>query len=135
MRTKKNTLVRAPATAGDVVYSHTVPAGFSEKLLFGQVLLTTDATVANRFVAIGLYDASGVLINNLHAGAPVTAGLTSQHIELAQGQYRETAIIAGALQLPIPPDWIGNPGWTFRISIAGGVAGDSYTAALVFEQV
>lgn len=135
MRTKKRILVRAAATAGNVVYSYTVPAGYSLKLAYGHILLTTDATVANRRVKVGLYDSAGVLITDIHAGATVPASQTDQHMELMQGIYRETALTAGTLQVPIPRDWQGDPGETFRITVDAGVAGDSYTAALSFEQV
>lgn len=126
---------KVAATAGNVVYSHTVPSGQGQQLLSGQVQLTTDATVADRRVVISMYDEAGVLINDVHAGAVVAASQVAQHFELMQGGARETAFIAGTLQVPIPIDWVALPGYTFRIAIAAGVAGDSYSAALLFKNV
>jgi len=51
---------------------------------------------------------------------------------LMQGVYRETALVNGTLQIPIPLDWIFQPSYTIRVSVSAGVAGDSHSSKLVF---
>lgn len=126
------------AKAGNVNYEVVTPTGFGfYKILYGQVALTTDATVANRRVIIAVYDDTSptpVLQFDIHAGAVVTASLTDQHHELMPGIYRETAFVGDALQVSIPRKFIVPGGWKIRVSISAGVAGDSYTANLLIEE-
>jgi len=122
------------ATAGNAVSTYTVPAGKPLKFLYGHVRLTTDVTVANRRVSVAVYNNDGtpVLIYDEVAGAVVPASQTSQHISLVQGIFRETSFVGGAVQLALPKDLYLLPGWTFRISVQAGAAGDSFVPTVVF---
>ena len=125
--------VAIPATAGNVVFTHTVPAGHTQQLIFGHITLTTDATAADRRVVVGLYDEADNMLIDIHAGATTPASQASQHIEFMQGVYRETAFIAGTLQVPIPINFVAPAGYKFKITVDGGVAGDSYIGNLMIE--
>jgi hypothetical protein len=126
------------ATAGNANADFLVPAGVGAyQVLYGQVILTTNATVANRQFSFGIYDDTGtpVLIFDTHAGAVVPAGQTV-HFELLPGIYRETAITAGTVQVPIPDRCLVRGGWTIRSLLSsGGQAADTFRVKLVVEPI
>lgn len=119
--------------AGNVVTTLTSIDTQANTFLYGQVTLTTDATVANRRVVFSVInDASGVIID-VHSGSVVAASASAQHHEFMQGVFRETSFIGDALQVPIPKDLIIPPGYSIKIAIENGVAGDSYDYSLMFK--
>jgi hypothetical protein len=119
--------------AGNATASIIVPDSQQYELKYGHVIMTTDATVANRYLSVSILNESGSEIMSTHSGAPVTASATGQHHELMQGIYRETAFINGAVQVPIPIGFVIPAGYTLQLSIDNGVAGDSLDYALMFE--
>lgn len=122
------------ALAGNVNNDYVVPANETRRALFGQVVLTTDATVANRRVVAQILDSSNNIIIDFHSGAVVAASQSDQHHEFMQGIYRETSFVGDAIQVPIGADLWMKAGWKFRITIENGQAGDSYTNNFVFER-
>jgi len=130
---RKIQLLEAGATAGNVDTTFTVPSQKTWKFLYGQAVLTTDVTAANRIGIIQLVDDASAVVMDSHAGAAVTASLTNQHLEFMQGIYRETSITNGALQVPIPAGAILSSGWGLNFTVTDGQAGDSYTIKLVVE--
>ena len=125
----------ATATAGNVNTDFLVPAASAYRILYGQIVLTTDATVANRRVLVQSIDSDSNVVFDTHAGAVVAASQTSQHHEIMQGIYRETSFIGSSLQVPIPIDFVLDAGWSLRVSIENGVAGDSYTVDVVASEL
>lgn len=121
------------SVAGNVVTTITSGDAQINTFLYGQVALTTDGTAANRRVIVGVYDDSGNAIIDVHSGAVVAASASDQHHELLQGVFRETSFVGGALQVPIPKDLIIPPGYSFKITVENGVAGDSYDYSLAFS--
>lgn len=119
--------------AGNVATTLTSKDTQINSFLYGQIILTTDATVANRRVIISVLDDSGNTIIDLHSGAVVAASASTQHHELMQGIFRETSFIGDALQVPVPQDFAIPPLYSFKITIENGVAGDSYDYALAFK--
>jgi hypothetical protein len=115
------------ATAGNAVYTMANDTGRPIKLLYAQAVLTTNGSAADRRVELGIYDADGNTVVDTHAGVVVTASTSDQHLEFMQGVYRETSFIDGTLQVPFGQDWIIPPGWSYRVSVAAGVAGDTYS--------
>lgn len=132
---KKIIVSKSGAKAGTATHTVTNTGDVSKafRLVHGQVVLTTDATAANRRLIATVKDAAGSTLVDIHAGAVVPASQTSQHHEMLQGVYRETAFVGSALQVPIPMECIIPAGGSLVISIENGVAGDSYTANLTFE--
>ena len=124
----------ASATAGNVDTDFTPRTGKSMQVKYGQVVLTTDATVANRRVVVQVLGEDGSsVIADFHTGAVVAASATTQHHEFMQGIFRETSFIGGAIQVPIPVNCIIPNGYTFRVTVENGVAGDSYTTNFLVE--
>jgi hypothetical protein len=120
--------------AGNANSDYTNGNNFNMKLCFGQVILTTDASVANRQLLIQLLDETGTLFIDFHAGTTVPASQTNQHFSVMQGSYRETSFIDSSLQVPIGNDLIVPPGWTVRTKITNGQAGDSYSSKMLLLQ-
>ena len=124
-----------PSTAGNVNGDFVVPDGVAYRVLYGQIVISTDATVADRFVLLQILDEGSNVVIDIHPGAPVQASTTDAHLEFMQGIFRETAFIDGALQVPVPIDlWLPS-GWTLRIAVSGGVAGDSYSGLGLVDAV
>lgn len=121
----------ATAVAGNANSQYT--ATRYTQLLYGQVVLTTDATVANRRVILQILDENDDVVIDSHAGAVVAASASDQHHEFLQGIYRETSFIGDSLQVPIGGDWLVPPGWKFSVDIENGVAGDSYDVEFVVK--
>lgn len=112
--------------AGNVTTSFVVPANEIRTPLYGQLLLTTDATVANRRAIIRVINAASTNVFDSHAGAVVPASSTDFHHEFMQGIFRETSFIGDALQVPIPINFNIPPGYALQFLVENGVAGDSY---------
>jgi len=123
-----------PATAGNANSDFVVPSNEARRLLYAQLILTTDATVANRRAIMQIYDDNSNLIIDAHAGAVVAASQASQHHEFMQGVYRETTFQGSSLQIPMPSDCYLSAGWTLRFNISAGVAGDSFSVNLAWER-
>lgn len=123
------------SVAGNTNADFVVPAFGRRQIAYGHVALTTDATVANRRVIFRILDANSTQIFDSHAGAVVAASQTDQHHEFMQGIYRETTFTGNAIQVPIPKDCIIDEGWTLRILIENGVAGDSFDVHFVVKDL
>jgi len=122
------------ATAGNVVGSMTNDTKMDIELMYGFVSLTTDATVANRLVSVGAVKADATLMFDAHAAVPLTASLTSVHLEFMQAVSRETAIVNNSVVVGIPERMIIPAGGTLRVNVTGGVATDSYTARFTCKE-
>jgi len=123
----------AGAVAGNVNTDFAVGSEDNRKVLYGHVILSTDATVASRRVIVQVLDASSNLIFDAHSGTTVSASTADQHHAFMQGIYRETSFIGSSLQVPIPIDMALLPGWTLRVNIENGQAGDSYDVEFVVD--
>jgi len=120
--------------AGNVTTSITADSR-QRCVLYGQVVLTTDATVANRRVVFRITDKEGDTVFDSHSGAVVAASQSNQHHEFMPGIFRETSFIGDALQVPIPMRCLLPVGYTLQIIVENGVAGDSYDYSILAEYV
>lgn len=123
------------ATAGNVVATVTNGTFETLEILFGEILVTTDATVANRQIRLSLYDPDGALFMSVHPGAAITASLTAVNVGYFQGIYRETSIIDNALQVPLPMKATVQSGWSMKAQLVNGVAGDSFSGKFYAREV
>lgn len=127
------------ATAGNVATTLTIPTlqpnTASQQLLYGQIVLSTDGTVADRRVVLQVLDTSDNVIIDFHSGAVVAASQTSQHHEFMQGIYRETSFVGAALQVPISAGLELKQGWKLKVTVTSGVSGDSYSGHLVVKTI
>lgn len=121
-------------TAGNVDTDIIVPDNQTYEFIWGQIILDTDATVANRWVRIATLDLDGNNALCLCAGAAVTASKSDQLCAYIQGIYRETAFVNNVIQVPIATDHILLPGFTLRSFIENGVAGDSYSGGIMVRE-
>lgn len=119
------------SVAGNVTTTNTANEDQLIDVMYGQVVLTTDATVANRRVVFKVLDDSSNVVFDSHSGTVVAASQSDQHHEFMGGIFRETSFIGGALQVPIPIKCILAPGYSFQIVVENGKAGDSYDYAFV----
>lgn len=102
-----------------------IPITAPARLEWMHVTYTSNATIGNRQMAIELLDSAGNILIDNDAGAVQAASLT-QHYLILQGSFRESAFIAGELQVPLPFDWIMLPGHQLRFRDTANVAvGDS----------
>jgi hypothetical protein len=102
-------------------------------ILFGHAILQCDATVANRYLRLGLHDADGNIVSETHAGAAATAGLT-RHYTMKQGIFRESSFINGELEFPLAKGLLVPPGFSLQMSVEGGVAGDSVECFIAYDK-
>lgn len=124
----------ATGVAGNANSDFVVEDGNLNRILYGQVVLTTDATVANRRVRLQAIDDGSNVVFDSDAGAVVPASETNQKHDYMQSVTRETAFVENALQVPIPEEFVLLPGWTLRTSIVNGVAGDSYEVNFIADE-
>lgn len=125
---RKTQQLAATGVAGNVATDFTFTGINPWRVLYGQVTLTTNATVANRFVSLQVLNASDVVLFETNSGIAVTASLTNQNAQFMPGVARETALVDSSYNIPIPHDFMFPPNFQLRVSITGGVAGDSYEA-------
>jgi hypothetical protein len=123
------------AAAGNANTDFTPNTGKWMRVILGHVLLTTDGTVASRRVKMSVLDGSGNVLTDAHAGATVAASQTDQHHAFMQGIYRETSFIDADIQIPIAMECLVPPDGTLRIQTENGVAGDSYSANFLVEEL
>lgn len=121
------------ATANDSDKTFTVPTNEMWKLCYAHVTLVTSATVGNRQMVFGIYDADGNLIIDLVAGATQAASLT-RHYGFLQGIYRETSFTGNEIQVPVPIDCYIPPGGSLRFydSAAIDAAADDMTVSFLY---
>jgi hypothetical protein len=117
---------RVTGTAGNVNLTLTPDHGKTGQVHYAQIVLTTDATAANRRVIMSILDPDDNVLIDVHAGATVPANSTGFHLEFMQGIFRETSFIDDALQVPIPMMMIVPPDHKVQITVQNGQAGDSY---------
>lgn len=123
------------SVAGNANSDHTVGAGKTHRLLYGEVDLTTDATAANRRVILQVLDASSNVIMSIHAGAVHAASQTNELHQFLPGVSREGTAVNNTLFVTIPDNFCIPTGYSYRIDIENGVAGDSYDTHLIVDEV
>jgi hypothetical protein len=107
-----------------------VPAGEMWRVLSACVSLATTATVGNRLMCIQVLNEAGAQIKRLVPGN-VQAASTTVFYCFLQGIYRETSVVNGAIEGPIPIDFYVLPGNTIRfcdINAVDPVADDMIVA-------
>jgi len=119
-------IAKDTAVAGNVVTTITVPAGERWLLTNVTVLLTTDATVANRVCRVSTTDGTDVIFRN--EGSNIAASLTAARYFTQMVSTTKDAINALGLQ-------ILDAGQELLLSIYAGVAGDAYDYVVEYLKV
>jgi len=111
-----------------------VPADKRYRLMYGFIELITTITVGNRQVALEIIDASANVIFRSLAGA-VQAANTTREYHFSPNVVREAAFISNQILIPIPPELILLPGWSYRIydTAAIAAAADDMTTSFLIE--
>ena len=122
------------ATLNDSDKSVVVPVDRRYKIFYGFIELITTAVVGNRQIAIEIIDASANVIFRSLAGA-VQAESTTREYHFSPNVVREAAFVNNQILIPIPPDLILLPGWTYRIydTAAIDAAADDMTTSTLIE--
>lgn len=137
-----NTVVNIPpiasqydATANDSDKTFTVPGNEMWKLNFAHVVYASTATVGNRIMTIEIDNERGNNLIDLVAGAAQAAS-TTVHYGFLQGIFRETSVVNGELQVPVPEDCYLGPGYTIRFydSAAIDAAADDMTVSFQYQK-
>jgi len=121
------------ATAGNVVGVLTNDTKMDLELLFGEVITTTDATVASRLVNIDVCLADGTVEYGIRGVVANTASLVTRN-QFIQAVSREAALGNGSVIVGIPERLVIPGGGTLKIAIVAGVATDTYTARFTAKE-
>lgn len=120
------------AAANDSDKSWTVPGNEIWKLNWAHVTLATSADVGNRRIEMAVSDAAGDEVMDLVAGA-VQAASTTVHYGFLQGIFRETTVVGGELQVPMPIDLYLEPGFTLRFFDSATIAAGADDMTVSFQ--
>jgi hypothetical protein len=126
------TVVVSDAAADDSDKSF-APSSERWRIVSVYVTLVASATAGNRQVAVRVLSGSDVLYQS-PAGA-VQAGSTTVNYNFAHGNARETAAVAGALDVPLPAGLVIGPGQTLQVldTAAVDAAADDMTVRVLAE--
>jgi hypothetical protein len=126
--------IRTPDPAAGAEVAYQVPAGTSFQLLCANFFLVTDATVANRFVALNINDdaaAGGDVIAAIQSGVAITASL-GVRVTFGIGLSGSTAIAGSALQTALPDQLLLPAGYRIATATQGLVAGDNHSFGVLY---
>jgi len=125
------------AALNDSDKSWTVPDGETWEILYAHVIFTSTATVGNRQLRFIVKDASGNIAIDVHAGTVQAASVTARHYSFKQGVYRETTVVDGELECPIPEDCValGGDVVQFKDNAAIAAAADDMTVSFTYRKL
>ena len=122
------------AVLNDSDKSVIVPADRRYKIFYGFIELITTAVIGNRQIAIEILDDSANVVFRSLAGT-VQAESTTREYHFFPNVVREAAFVNNQILIPIPPDLILLPSWTYRIydTAAIDAAADDMTTSTLIE--
>ena len=115
------------ATAGNVITNKSPGAGKRWVVLYGNVVLVTDATVADRRINSIITDGTNTLV--LLPTTNVIAASLTRTVDFFHGLVLSGAVLQGNFAWSAE-GMILEGADQFRISITSGVAGDSYSGRM-----
>jgi hypothetical protein len=119
-------IIKSGNKAGNATYDITPPAGYRYDLIAFRVTVTTDITVANRFVSAAVLDSVGAVITQLPSSAVCAAsgstGFSAYPLSMGSGAL---AVDAANLYVNAFLSWTST--MKLRFTCNNGVAGDVYT--------
>jgi len=120
--------VPIPATAGNVVYSLTPPAGKRYLVILGRIVLVCDGNAANRTPQFGITDGTNLLLQLGSKTTAVTAGQTkSVGFSTRDNEGIQDWGAVENAECRIPANLFLDNGFDFDITVTAGLAGDSYS--------
>jgi hypothetical protein len=123
------------STANDSDKTWTVPGNETWEMNFAHVKLVSTATVGNRIITATISDEDGNELIDLVSGK-VQAASATVHYAFLQGIFRETTVVNGELQVPLPRSLFLKPGYTiqFHDSAAIDAAADDMTVSFQYKK-
>lgn len=135
----KSKVVVIPATAGNVDYYASPGAGKKWQIIGGLITIVTDATVANRYIFMYLYDVTNTATiykfptNTTAWTASQTREANMVPVAFAVGHAQQAS--SSNLLIALTPLCILAGIQRFYVHFDGGVAGDSYSGCLFVLEV
>lgn len=120
--------IEIAATAGNVVTNKSPGTEKRWVFLYGRIVLVNDATVANRNVGMDITDGTNILCK-LGSSGNITAGQT-KGVSWQPIATVVTAVMGDDNNIGITKGTIIEGADQLRITVAAGVAGDSYSGFL-----
>ena len=111
----------------------TIPPNISYEVLYGHVIVTTDANTGNRRFHMDVVDTDGNVITDVHA-KPQQGANEVQHYSLKQGMPEDTTFTAGVdLQLSLTNRFFVPPSHLIEVFLENQQAGDIIEVNLVVD--
>jgi len=124
-------IISISATAGNVVTEISPGAGRRMIILGGRISLTTDATVADRYVAPDIKDGNNNILVSIPKNSTAITASSSGTVNLGLF-FTDGIAVSGRDSATIPlPFWILVGTDKFTITIQNGTIGDSYSGYVV----
>lgn len=120
------TTVSNPAAGAD--WTYTVPAGLQQTLISVRAVLTTSATVANRFPVLRITSPTGQILADVSALAAQTAGTTITYVWMAGAPANN---VNNVQQMALPSGLRLLGGSTIQTITSGIQAGDQWSAITI----
>jgi len=122
------------ATAGNVVTNLSPGANKRWIVLYGRINLTTDATVADRYIVLSIRDSSGNVLAGLARNDTAITASSSGTLDISTARLLSGADTAGVPTVGIGTFVIDQTD-VLRIAISSGQAGDSYSGYVVVLEI
>jgi len=119
--TVQSEIIPANPAAGSA-FTYTNNSGVTQVLQSVEAKLVTDATVANRFLQLKVFDGSGNVVQNIPGSGAIVASSTV-NVQWSTGIGTLSVGAAGAIASAISPIVL-QPGWQLQINVSGIDAGD-----------
>jgi len=122
------------ATSGTVDTVFVNPIRRPIEILYGHVIMNTNATVANRQLILEILDENDTFIYDVHAGDVVTNSLFNVHFAFMKSVPREEVFLGKNIQVPLGESFVLPVGWKMKIRWENVTGGDSYSSNFVFKE-
>ena len=130
----KRVIKTIAATAGDVVTNLSPGSGKRWLVLYGMVTIVCNGTAANREVKAVITDGTSVIMNLGFNATAFTAGQTRIMLYMAGGGTGNSDEFTNVMTR-LPQLCILEAADQLRITVAAGVAGDSYSGYFVVMEI
>ena len=110
-----------------------IPPNVSYEVMYGHIIVTTDANTGNRRFHMDVVDSDGNVVTDVHA-KPQQGASEVQHYALKQGMPEDTTFTAGIdLQLSISNRFFVPPNHFIEVFLENQQAGDVIEVNLVVD--
>ncbi len=119
--------IEVPATSGTIQWAAQPPSGMRWTVLQACILITTDATVADRYLYLYFYrTATDAFFQSQRNVYPITANKTNKAIIFGVGETYAHNVAPENANIPLPYPNVLIDSDYLRLSLVNGQPGDSY---------